>query len=161
VCCGEDRQSCATFTRATTPRRGLTSSVLSKEGDSKMMRIEVGANLLKMLLATGLVLGSSGVAGAQSLSDLRPSWSTDAMDKGWQSVCGDVRNVGRVPARSVAIRVQGLDSAGQAVSARDRYINADVPVGSRSVFCVPMPAGAASYTVTILGADWGFAMQGP
>jgi hypothetical protein len=83
------------------------------------------------------------------------------MGEGWRAVCGDVRNVGHVPARSVAIRVEGLDSAGQAVSTRDRYIHAGVPVGSRSVFCVPMPAGAASYNVTIRGADWGFVVEGP
>jgi hypothetical protein len=39
--------------------------------------------------------------------------------EGWRAVCGDVRNVGRVPARSVA------------------------------------------YNVTILGAAWGFVVQGP
>jgi hypothetical protein len=122
------------------------------------MRSAMGATLLKTLLAAGLVLGPGRVSAAQMVSDLQPSWSDNAMDQGWRAVCGDVRNVGRVPARSVAIRVQGLDSAGQAVSTRDRYINADVPPGRRSVFCVPMPAGAASYNVSILGADWRFAV---
>ena len=78
------------------------------------------------------------------------------MAEGWRAVCGDVRNVGQVPARSVAIRVQGLGSTGQVVSTRDHYVLADVPAGSRAVFCVPMPAGATSYNVTVLRADWGF-----
>ena len=64
------------------------------------MRSDVGANLPKVLLPAGLVLGSSGVSVAQTVSDLRPSWSDDAMDERWRAVCGDVRNVGRVPARS-------------------------------------------------------------
>ena len=44
------------------------------------------------------------------------------MVEGWRAVCGDVRNVGQVPARSVAIRVQGLGSTGQVVSTRDHYV---------------------------------------
>lgn len=123
----------------------------------------MGTNLLSKLLATGLVLALGSVSAAQTVSaedGLRPSWSDSAMAEGWRAVCGDVRNVRDVPARGVAIRVQGLDSAGQVVSTRDRDLMAGVPPGSRAVFCVPMPAGATSYNVTVLGADWGF-VQGP
>jgi hypothetical protein len=119
------------------------------------------SDLHRWMLATGLVLALSSVAvaqtvGAVSEGGLQPSWSGSAMAGGWRAVCGDVRNVGRVPARSVAIRVRGLGSTGQVVSTRDHYVLADVPAGSRSVFCVPMPAGATSYNVTVLRADWGF-----
>lgn len=125
----------------------------------------MAANLLSKLLATGLVLALSSVSAAQTMSagsedGLRPSWSDSAMGEGWRAVCGDVRNVRLVPARSVAIRVQGFDSGGHVVSTRDRDIPADVPAGSRAVFCVPMPAGATSYNVTVLHADWGF-VEGP
>ena len=118
-------------------------------------------SILHSLLATGLELALSSVfapqtVGAVSEGSLHPSWSDSAMAEGWRAVCGDVRNVGQVPARSVAIRVQGLGSTGQVVSTRDHYVLADVPAGSRSVFCVPMPAGATSYNVTVLRADWGF-----
>ncbi len=123
-------------------------------------------NPLSKLLTTGLVLALSSAPAAQTVSavsegSLRPSWSDSAMTEGWRAVCGDVRNVGQVPARSVAIRVQGLDSAGQVVSTRDRDVMAGVPAGSRAVFCVPMPAGATSYNVTVLHADWGFVVEGP
>jgi len=119
---------------------------------------------LSKLLATGLVLALSSASAAQTVSavsegSLRPSWSDSAMTEGWRAVCGDVRNVGQVR-RSVAIRVQGLDSVGQVVSTRDRNVMAGVPAGSRAVFCVPMPAGATSYNVTVLCADWGF-VEGP
>ena len=123
----------------------------------------MGTHLLSKLAATGLVLALGSVFAAQTVSaedGLRPSWSDSAMAEGWRAVCGDVRNVRDVPARGVAIRVQGLDSAGQVVSTRDRDLMAGVPAGSRAVFCVPMPAGATSYHVTVLGADWGF-VQGP
>jgi len=119
------------------------------------------SDLSHWLLATGLVLALSSVSAAQTVGavsegSLHPSWSDSAMAEGWRAVCGDVRNVGHVPARSVAIRVQGLGSTGKVVSTRDHYVLADVPAGSRSVFCVPMPAGATSYNVTVLRADWGF-----
>lgn len=120
----------------------------------------MGANLLKKLLvAAGLVLGLGGAAAAQTVGasaedQLRTTWSDSAMSGGWRAVCGDVHNVRHVPARNVAIRVQGLDGAGQIVSTRDRYVTADVPAGSRVVFCVPMPAGATSYAVTIPRAEW-------
>jgi hypothetical protein len=125
--------------------------------------MQMGTNLLSKLLATGLVLALGSVSAAQTVSaedGLRPSWSDSAMAEGWRAVCGDVRNVRDVPVRGVAIRVQGLDSAGRVVSTRDRDLMAGVPPGSRAVFCVPMPAGATSYNVTVLGADWGF-VQGP
>jgi hypothetical protein len=137
------------------------ASVQSREGGYGMR-----ANLLKKLLATGLVLGlSSSMSAAQTVSavsegDLRPSWSGSGMTDGWRTVCGDVRNVRQVAARSVAIRVQGVGAAGQVVSTRDRYVAADVAAGSRAVFCVPMPAGAASYRVTVLHAEWGL-VEGP
>jgi len=113
------------------------------------------------LIATGLMLALSSVSAAQTVGavsegSLHPSWSDSAMAEGWRAACGDVRNAGQVPARSVAIRVQGLGSTGQVVSTRDHYVLADVSAGSRSVFCVPMPARATSYNVTVLRADWGF-----
>ena len=119
------------------------------------------SDLRRWMLATGLVLALSSVFAAQTVSavsegSLHPSWSDSAMAEGCRAVCGDVRNVGHLPARSVAIRVLGLGDAGQVVSTRDRYVLADVPAGSRAVFCVPMPAGATSYNVTVLRADWGF-----
>jgi hypothetical protein len=114
-------------------------------------------------LAMGLALTLGSVAAAQTVSDglLRPSWDDSAMTGGFRSVCGDVRNLGQTSARSVSIRVQGIDSTGQVVSTRDRFLAGDVPAGSRAVFCVPMPGGAASYTVTVVRADWGAPIQGP
>jgi hypothetical protein len=105
----------------------------------------MGAHRFTKLLATGLVLALSRctaqTVSAVSESTLRTSWSDSAMAEGWRAVCGDVRNVGHVPARSVAIRVQGLGSAGQVVSTRDRSVLAEVSAGSRAVFCVPCPPG--------------------
>ena len=65
----------------------------------------MGAHRFTKRLATGLVLALSSVfapqtVGAVSEGSLHPSWSDSAMAEGWRAVCGDVRNVGHVPARS-------------------------------------------------------------
>src|ERR1700730_14083234 len=85
-------------------RYGLIFSLVSH------CRVATKRSILHSLLATGLVLALSSVfapqtVGAVSEGSLHPSWSDSAMAEGWRAVCGDVRNVGPVPARSVAIRV--------------------------------------------------------
>src|SRR5260370_38511359 len=104
-------------------------------------RVATKRSILHWLLATGLVLALSSVfavqtVGAVSEGSLHPSWSDSAMAEGWRAVCGDVRNVGQGPARSVAIRVQGLGTTGQGGGPRDHYVLADVPGGSRPAFWV-------------------------
>ena len=119
------------------------------------------AKLLTKWFAIGVVLMLGRVSAAEAVSTasvdtLRVSWSDGVMAEGWRAVCGDVRNVGQLSARGVAIRVLGLGSASQVISTRDHYILADVPAGGRAVFCVSMPAGATSYDVMVLRADWRF-----
>jgi len=81
------------------------------------------------------------------------------MAEGWRAVCGDVRNVRDVPARSVAIRVQGMDSAARSSARGNRDLMAGVASGEpRGLLCANAGWGD-SYHVTVLGADWGF-MQG-
>lgn len=79
------------------------------------------------------------------------------MAEGWRAVCGDVRNVGQVSARGVAIRVLGWGSASQVISTRDHYILADVPAGGRAVFCVSSPPGrlrTTSWVSVPTGDPW-------
>jgi hypothetical protein len=117
--------------------------------------------LFARLLGMGLILGVGAVASAQepgagSNGSLRVAWTDGPMGDGWRAICGSVYNDRGVPARNVRIEVQGLGETGQLISRRERYLTADVPAASRSVFCLPMAAGAAAYRVTVLGADWGF-----
>ena len=117
------------------------------------------AKLLTKLFAIGVVLMLGRVSAAEAVStasvdNLRVSWSDGVMAEGWRAICGDVRNVGQLSVRGVAIRVLGLGSASPVISTRDHYILADVPAGGRAVFCVSMPAGATSYDVMVLRADW-------
>jgi hypothetical protein len=121
-------------------------------------------HLLPKLVGIWLILGASAVACAQSASapsqeNLRLSWTDDPMRGGWRAVCGNVYNSRHVPARNVRILVQGLGDSEQVLSTRERYLAAEVPAAGRSVFCLPMPAGAAAYRVIVLSADWGFAQS--
>jgi hypothetical protein len=55
----------------------------------------------------GRVSATAAVSTA-SVDNLRVSWSDGVMAEGWRAVCGDVRNVGQLSARGVAIRVLGV-----------------------------------------------------
>jgi hypothetical protein len=59
------------------------------------------------------------------------------MAEGYRAVCGDVRNVGQVSARGVAIRVLGLGSASQVIQRQGALHPRGRPGGrSRSLLCV-------------------------
>ena len=84
---------------------------------------------------------------------LRIRWESDQPVSGLQTVCGRVFNDGPVDVRRVRVRVEGLDERGGVTQRRDGDVG---QVWSRSIgrFCLTMTAGAASYRVTIVGADW-------
>ena len=91
---------------------------------------------------------------------LRISWESDQPVSGLQTVCGRVFNDGPVDARNVRVRVEGLDERGGVAGRRDGDVG---QVWSRSIgrFCLTMSAGAATYRVTIVGAEWVAGPQGP
>lgn len=91
---------------------------------------------------------------------LRLRWESDQPVSGLQTVCGRVFNDGPVDARQVRVRVEGLDERGAVTGRRDGDVG---QVWSRSIgrFCLTMPAGAATYRVTIVGAEWAAGPQGP
>jgi hypothetical protein len=84
---------------------------------------------------------------------LRIVWEAGQPVSGLQTVCGRVFNDGPVDARRVRVRVEGLDERGGVTQRRDGDAG---QVWSRSIgrFCLTMSAGAATYRVTIVGADW-------
>ena len=120
------------------------------------------AKLLTKLFAIGVVLILGRVSAVEAVStasvdNLRVSWSDGVMAEGWRAVCGDVRNVGQLSARGVAIRVLGLGSASQVISTRDHYILADVPAGGRAVFVCQCPPGrlrTTSWVSVPTGDPW-------
>jgi hypothetical protein len=91
---------------------------------------------------------------------LRIRWESDQPVSGLQTVCGRVFNDGPVDARRVRVRVEGLDERGGVAQRRDGDVG---QVWSRSIgrFCLTMSAGAATYRVTIVGAEWVAGPQAP
>jgi hypothetical protein len=84
---------------------------------------------------------------------LRIQWEVDPPVSGLQAVCGRVLNDGPVDARRVRVRVEGLDERGGVTQRRDGDVG---QVSSRGIgrFCLTMSAGAATYRVSIVGAEW-------
>jgi hypothetical protein len=122
-------------------------------------RVATKRSILHGPLATGFVLALSSVfavqtVGAVSEGSLHPSWSDSAMAEGWRAVCGDVRNVGQVPARSVEIRGSAAPAkwSARGITTSSQTCQREAV---RSSVC-QCPPGRLRYNVTVLRADWGF-----
>ena len=112
--------------------------------------------LMRPLAFVGLLALSPWTGQAQEpvgATALRIQWEVDAPVHGLQTVCGRVANDGPVDARRVRVRVEGLDERGGVTARRDGDVG---QVWSRSIgrFCLTMSTGAATYRVTLAGAEW-------
>jgi hypothetical protein len=61
-----------------------------------------------------------------------------------------------VAAWHVQLRVDGIDGSDRVVNSKVREVVGDVPSGGSLFFCLLAPAGAATYRVSVVGADWMF-----
>jgi len=105
----------------------------------------------------GLLVLSPSTGQAQEpvgATALRIRWEADAPVSGLQAVCGRVFNDGPVDARRVRVRVEGLDERGGVTGSRDGDVVGQVSSRGIGRFCLTMSAGAATYRVTIVGAEW-------
>lgn len=113
--------------------------------------------LMRHLAFMGLLALSPSTSQAQEpvgATTLRIRWESDPPVHGLQTVCGRVFNDGPVDARRVRVRVEGLDERGGVTGRRDGDVLGEVSSMSIGRFCISMSAGAATYRVTIVGADW-------
>jgi hypothetical protein len=106
-----------------------------------------------------LVFGSSPAVSAQDFGDpgnqhLHVRWEADAPRHGWQAVCGRVLNDRHVAAWHVRLRVDGIDESGRVVNSEVREVVGDLPSEGSLLFCLLAPDGAATYRVSVVGADW-------
>ena len=119
---------------------------------------------LRYLASFGLlVLSASASQGQQSAgaTPLRVIWESDPPAYGLQAVCGRVFNDGPVDARRVRVRVEGLNERGDVTYRRDGDVLGQVSSRGIGRFCLTMAAGAASYRVTIVLAEWAAAPESP
>ncbi|HEX9477448.1 MAG TPA: hypothetical protein VGA90_01740 [Methylomirabilota bacterium] len=64
-------------------------------------------------------------------------------------------------AAHVRLRVEGLDERGGVTGRREAEVLGQVPSGGSALYCITMFAGAATYRVTVIGADWTAGSDGP
>jgi hypothetical protein len=98
-------------------------------------------------------------AGAQSPAatgdPVRIEWTADPARGKWQPVCGYVYNDAPQSTREVRLLVEGRDAADRVVDARRYSVLGYIPPRGRSYFCSTAAAGAARYSVTVEGVQWG------
>ncbi len=117
--------------------------------------------MIKQILSSAclvaVVAGGPGMSLAQDPQAGRPlrvQWSADLPRDGVQGVCGRVFNDGSVAAWHVVLLVEGLDGTDHVTNSRQIEVLGDVPSEGHAFFCVPEPAGASTYRVRVIGADW-------
>jgi len=106
------------------------------------------------LLAVATAGGTSAAESAPWSIPLRVEWEADPPRDGLQAVCGKVRNDQPVAAWHVVLLVEGLNGREQVTNSRQVEVLGDVPSNGYAEFCVPELAGAATYRVRVIGADW-------
>jgi hypothetical protein len=103
------------------------------------------------------VVAGSGVSAAENSRaelPLRVQWEADPPRDHVQAVCGRVFNDRPVIAWHVVLLVEELDGLEQVTSSRQVEVLGEVPSQGNALFCVPEPAGASSFRVRVIGADW-------
>jgi hypothetical protein len=115
-------------------------------------------------LASGLVLLPSTSLAQETVdasSSMRIRWEVDPPASGRQTVCGRVFNDRPMNARRVRLSLEGLDESGGVTVRREGEVLSQISTGSAGLFCISMPAGAASYRVKIVAVDWAAETQSP
>ena len=111
------------------------------------------------MLVVGMAISSSGgraAAQGHALppdSGLRIEWTAEPGGK-WQRVCGYLYNDTPGVPREVRLLVEARDSSGQIIDSRVAYVLGYVAPRGRTYFCSVAIAGAARYSVTVLGGEW-------
>jgi hypothetical protein len=87
-------------------------------------------------------------------TSLQVRWEADPPLYGVQTICGHVLNERPESAAHVRLRVEGLDERGGVAGRREADVLGQVPSRGNALFCISMLAGAATYRVTVVRADW-------
>ena len=103
--------------------------------------------------AVGAAPGMGVARGSLDAPRLHLRWEADPPRHRVQAVCGEVFNDGRVAAQRVRILVEELDGGEQVINSRELEVLGEVPCDGSAYFCVSESAGAATYRLTVTGAD--------
>jgi hypothetical protein len=115
---------------------------------------------LLALLAGGLLVAAAPRADAQSFAGavadaVRVEWTADPPKGKWQRVCGHIYNDATLVTREVQLLVEGRDPSDRVIDSRRTPVFAYIAPRGRTYFCSTAAAGAARYSVTVVGIQWG------
>jgi hypothetical protein len=130
----------------------------SREDDPGRKRVPIViTRVLWSACLMAAVVAGPGVSTAQNAPaepPLRVQWEADPPRDGMQAVCGRVLNDRSATAWHVVLLVEELDGMDRVNNSRQVEVLGEVPSEGYAVFCVPEPAGATTYRVRVIGADW-------
>ena len=130
----------------------------NREDDPGRMRVPIMiTRVLWSACLMAAVVAGPGVSTAQNAPTeppLRVQWEADPPRDGMQAVCGRVLNDRSATAWHVVLLVEELDGMDRVTNSRQVEVLGEVPSEGYAVFCVPEPAGATTYRVRVIGADW-------
>jgi hypothetical protein len=121
-------------------------------------RVSRATLMAGVMLLAGAATAARVDAQASSVSGdqlVRIEWTVDPARGKWQPVCGYVYNDAPQATREVRLLVEGRDAADRVVDARRYSVLGYIPARGRSYFCSTAAAGAARYSVTVEGVQWG------
>ena len=145
----------------TSPWPGSARSVAGKGHACREGTEFMRTGLLTVLMVGMAMTSSGGRAAAQGralppdsgLRIERIEWTAEPGGK-WQHVCGYLYNDTPGVPREGRLLVEARDSSGQIVDSRVAYVLGYVAPRGRTYFCSVAIAGAARYSVTVLGGEW-------
>ena len=85
---------------------------------------------------------------------LRIEWTAEPTRGPWQRVCGYIYNNTPVSPREIRLLVEGRDTSDRIMDSRIAHVLGYIAPWGRTYFCSTAAAGAARYSVTLLGAQW-------
>ena len=83
---------------------------------------------------------------------LRIEWTVDTARGPWRPVCGYIYNDTPAAPREVRLLVEGRDSSERLIDSRIVPVLGYIAPWGRTYFCSTATAGAARYSVTVVGA---------
>ena len=105
--------------------------------------------LVALLSVATLMVAPVSAAEPDSAGSLTVEWGVSRDGQGQPTLQGYINNLYDVPVDNVAIRIDGIDAAGQTLSSDVTLIEGPVPGDGRIYFEVLAPEGATSYRVTV------------
>jgi hypothetical protein len=112
------------------------------------------------MLVVGTVMTSCGdrveaqAFASPASQGLRIEWTADPARGQWQRVCGYIYNDTSVAPREIRLLVEGRDTSDRVMDSRVAHVLGYITPWGRTYFCSTAAAGAARYSVTLLGAQW-------